>query len=31
MEHIDPNLDTDLDMLSMDSVKINDPVKMYLN
>ncbi len=30
MEHIDPNLDTDLDMLSMDSVKINDPVKMYL-
>ena len=30
MEHIDSNLDTDLDMLSMDSVKINDPVKMYL-
>lgn len=30
MEHIDPNLDIDLDMLSMDSVKINDPVKMYL-
>ena len=30
MEHIDPDLDTDLDMLSMDSVKINDPVKMYL-
>ncbi len=30
MEHIDPNLDSDIDMLSMDSVKINDPVKMYL-
>lgn len=30
MEHIDPNLDADLDLISMDSVKINDPVKMYL-
>ena len=30
MEHIDPNLDSEIDMLSMDSVKINDPVKMYL-
>ncbi len=30
MEHIDPNLDADIDLLSMDSVKINDPVKMYL-
>ena len=29
MEHIDPNLDSEIDMLSMDSVKINDPVKMY--
>lgn len=30
IEHIDPNLDSEIDMLSMDSVKINDPVKMYL-
>lgn len=30
MEHIDPNLDADIDLLSMDAVKINDPVKMYL-
>jgi len=30
IEHIDPNLDSDIDMLSIDSVKINDPVKMYL-
>ncbi len=30
MEHIDPNLDADLDLILMDSVKINDPVKMYL-
>ena len=30
MEHIDPNIDMDLDLLTMDAVKINDPVKMYL-
>ena len=30
VEHIDPNLESEIDMLSMDSVKINDPVKMYL-
>ena len=30
IEHIDPNLESEIDMLSMDSVKINDPVKMYL-
>ena len=30
MEHIDPNIDMDMDLLAMDAVKINDPVKMYL-
>ena len=30
MEHIDPNIDMDMDLLTMDAVKINDPVKMYL-